>query len=129
MTLSEHYSETLIDHFEHPRNAGAMEGADAEGFVVNPVCGDSMRIFLRIEEDRVAEASFLTSGCPASIATSSVATELVAGLTLDEATEITREQLAGAVGGLPKSKLHCSILASQAIRNAVDDWRKRHIDG
>ncbi len=129
MTLSEHYSETLIDHFEHPRNAGAMEDADAEGFVVNPVCGDSMRIFLRVEGDRVTRASFLTSGCPASIATSSVATELVEGLTLDEASELTREQLAGAVGGLPKSKLHCSVLASQAIRNAVDDWRQRHIDG
>ncbi len=129
MTLSEHYSETLIDHFEHPRNAGAMEDADAEGFVVNPVCGDSMRIFLRVEEDRVTQASFLTSGCPAAIATSSVATELVAGLTLDEARELTREQLAGAVGGLPKSKLHCSVLASQAIRNAVDDWRKRHTEG
>ena len=129
MALSEHYSETLIDHFEHPRNAGAMEGADAEGFVVNPVCGDSMRIFLRVEGGRVTQASFLTSGCPASIATSSVATELVADLTLDEATELTREQLAGAVGGLPKSKLHCSVLASQAIRNAVGDWRKRHADG
>ena len=129
MTLSEHYSETLIDHFEHPRNAGAMEGADAEGFVVNPVCGDSMRIFLRVDEGRVTRASFLTSGCPASIATSSVATELVAGLTLDEARELTREELAGAVGGLPKSKLHCSVLASQAIRNAVDDWRQRHTDG
>ncbi len=88
-----------------------------------------MRIFLRVEEDRVTQASFLTSGCPASIATSSVATELVAGLTLEEARELTREQLAGAVGGLPKSKLHCSVLASQAIRNAVDDWRQRHSDG
>jgi nitrogen fixation NifU-like protein len=123
MALSEHYSATLIDHFERPRNAGAMPDASAEGFVVNPVCGDSMRLFLRIEEGRIAAASFLTSGCPASIATSSAATEMVAGLTLEDAEALTREQFAEAVGGLPRSKLHCSVLATQAIRNAAEGWR------
>lgn len=123
MTLSEHYSATLIDHFEHPRNAGAIEGADAEGYVVNPVCGDSMRIFFRLRGEQIEQASFLTSGCPASIATSSVATELLTGLTLTAAAEITREQLAEAVGGLPRSKLHCSVLATQAIRNAIESRR------
>jgi nitrogen fixation NifU-like protein len=126
VTLSEHYSPILIDHFERPRNAGAMPDADAEGFVVNPVCGDSMRLYLRVEAGRISRASFLTSGCPASIATSSVATELVTGLTLEEAEAIPREQFAEAVGGLPASKVHCSVLASQAIRNAAVDWRSRH---
>ena len=118
------YSDALIDHFEHPRNAGAMDDADAEAFVTNPVCGDSMRIFLRIEEERVAAASFLTSGCPASIGTSSAATELLTGRTLDEAVALTRDDYADAVGGLPKSKIHCSVLAAAAVREAVETWRK-----
>lgn len=125
MALSEHYSALLIDHFERPRNPGAMADASAEGYVVNPVCGDAMRLFLRIEEGRIVRASFLTSGCPASIATSSAATELVAGLTLEEAEGLTREQFAEAVGGLPSSKVHCSVLAAQAIHVAAEDWRKR----
>ena len=138
-SLSGYYSETLVDHFEHPRNVGAMEGADAEGFVTNPVCGDSMRLFLRIEsssegsgearaEARIAAASFLTSGCPASIATSSVATELLTGLTLSEAEALTRDDFAEAVGGLPKPKLHCSVLAQAAVRNAITEWRAGDAD-
>ncbi len=125
MALSEHYSPTLIDHFEHPRNAGAMADANAEGYVVNPVCGDSMRLFLRIDEGgrTIERATFLTSGCPASIATSSAATELIAGLPLEAAEALTREHFAEAVGGLPSSKLHCSVLAAQAIRVAIDAWR------
>lgn len=124
-SLSEHYSPTLIDHFERPRNAGRMEDADVEGFVTNPVCGDSMRLFLRLEGERIAAASFLTSGCPASIATSSVATEMITGRTLDEAQAFSRDDFAEAVGGLPKSKVHCSVLAQAAVRNAVESWRKR----
>ncbi len=127
MTLSEHYSATLIDHFEHPRNAGAMADANAEGYVVNPVCGDSMRLFLRIDGagETIERASFLTSGCPASIATSSAATELITGLRLEEAEALTRDRFAEAVGGLPSSKVHCSVLAAQAIRVALDGWRER----
>ena len=131
--LSAHYSPELIDHFERPRNAGAMAAPDAEGFVTNPVCGDSMRLFLRIEHiergasaggtERIVAASFLTSGCPASIATSSAATEIVAGLTLAEAEALTRDDFAAAVGGLPKSKLHCSVLARAAVREAIAGWR------
>lgn len=123
--VSDYYSPTLIDHFEHPRNAGAMEDADAEAYVVNPVCGDSLRLFLRFEDGKVAGASFLTSGCPASIATSSAATELLVGLPLDEAVALTRDDYAEAVGGLPKSKVHCSVLAASAVRQAVEEWRKR----
>ncbi len=117
------YSEALIEHFERPRNAGAMEDADAEAYVVNPVCGDSMRIFLRIEDERVAAASFLTSGCPAAIGTSSAATELLLGRSLEEAAALSREDYAAAVGGLPKSKLHCSVLAAAAVREAIEGWR------
>ena len=127
--LSEHYSSTLIDHFEHPRNAGTMDGADAEGFVTNPVCGDSMRFFMRIEDERVVAASFLTSGCPASIATSSIATEMITGRSLEEAEALTRQDFADAVGGLPKSKLHCSVLAQAAVRNTIQQWRSSAKDG
>lgn len=121
----EYYSPTLIDHFEHPRNAGAMEDADAEAYVVNPVCGDSLRLFLKIDGDQVTRASFLTSGCPASIATSSAATEMLAGRTLEAAEALTRDDYAEAVGGLPKSKVHCSVLAASAVRQAIAEWRKQ----
>ena len=124
---AEQYSATLIDHFTNPRNAGAMPDADAEAFVTNPVCGDSMRLFLRFEGSeasvRIAAASFLSSGCPASIATSSVATEMVTGRTPEEAEALTRDDFAAAVGGLPKSKVHCSVLAAAAVRNAIAAWR------
>lgn len=123
--VSDYYSPTLVDHFEHPRNAGAMEDADAEAYVTNPVCGDSMRLFLRFEDGKIARASFLTSGCPASIATSSAATEMVTGLPLEEAEALTRDDYAEAVGGLPKSKVHCSVLAASAVRQAIAEWRKR----
>ena len=125
-TLSpQYYSATLIDHFSNPRNAGAMEDADVEASVTNPVCGDSLRLFLHIDGDRIERASFLSSGCPASIATSSVATEMVTGLSLAEAEALTREDYTEAVGGLPKSKMHCSVLAATAVRNAIADWRRR----
>ena len=130
-SLSEYYSATLVDHFEHPRNAGAMTDADVEGFVTNPVCGDSMRLFLRMDPDDrelITAASFLTSGCPASIATSSVATVMITGLTLAEAEAIDRDQFAEAIGGLPKSKVHCSVLAQAAVRNAITEWRTAAAD-
>ena len=127
--LSDAYSPQVIDHFEHPRNAGAMADADAEGFVTNPVCGDSLRLFLRIEDGAITRASFLSSGCPASIATSSAATELLAGMALEEAEALPREAYAEAVGGLPKSKIHCSVLAASAVRQAVGEWRKRQAGG
>lgn len=122
---AEQYSGILIDHFERPRNAGAMTDADAEAFVTNPVCGDSLRLFLRIADGRVAAASFLSSGCPASIATSSAATEMVTGRTPEEAEALTRDDYAAAVGGLPASKVHCSVLAASAVRQAVAAWRAK----
>jgi len=120
------YSAVLIDHFQNPRNAGAMEGADAEAFVTNPVCGDSLRIFLKFGDGaRIERASFLSSGCPASIATSSAATEMVIGLTGDEAAALGRDDYAAAVGGLPKAKIHCSVLAASAVSQAVEAYRTK----
>ncbi len=124
-----HYSDTVIEHFERPRNAGEMADASVDYFVTNPISGDSIRLFLRIEGDRVDRASFLTSGGPASIATASVATELVTGRTLDEATAITRQELVEAVGGLPPSKIQCSVIAAAAIRNAIAKWRREPSEG
>ncbi len=120
------YSATLIDHFQNPRNAGAMEDADAEAFVTNPVCGDSLRIFLKFGPDqRIQHASFLSSGCPASIATSSAATEMLAGLTGEEAAALGRDDYAAAVGGLPKAKVHCSVLAAAAVTQAVQAYQAK----
>lgn len=124
--VSDYYSPQVIDHFNNPRNAGAMEDADTEAYVTNPVCGDSLRLFLRIKDGHIAKASFLSSGCPASIATSSAATELLAGKELDDAVALPREAYADAVGGLPKSKIHCSVLAATAVRQAVESWRAEH---
>ena len=121
----QYYSATLIDHFEQPRNAGAMPDADVEASVTNPVCGDSLRLFLKISDGQVERASFLSSGCPASIATSSVATVMITGLPLEQAEALTREDFTEAVGGLPKSKVHCSVLAAAAVRNAIAEWRGR----
>ena len=123
--VSEYYSPLVIDHFQNPRNAGAMDDADAEAFVTNPVCGDSLRLFLRIEDGHIARASFLSSGCPASIATSSAATGLLVGMPLEDAEALPRERYADAVGGLPRSKIHCSVLAASAVRQAIEGWRER----
>lgn len=119
-----HYSDTVIEHFNHPRNAGEMTDASVDYFVTNPISGDSIRLYLKINDDRIDRASFLTTGGPASIATASVATELVTGRTLDEAASITRQELVEAVGGLPASKIQCSVIAAAAIRNAVAKWRR-----
>jgi len=124
-----HYSDTVIEHFNNPRNAGEMADASVDYFVTNPISGDSIRLYLRIDDDRIDRASFLTTGGPASIATASMATELVTGRTLDEATAITRQELVDAVGGLPASKVQCSVIAAAAIRNAVAKWRREQRDG
>lgn len=123
-----HYSDTVIEHFNNPRNAGEMTDASVDYFVTNPISGDSIRLYLHIEDDRIDRASFQTTGGPASIATASIATELISGRTLDEATAITRQDLVEAVGGLPPSKIQCSVIAAAAIRNAVAKWRRAHSD-
>ena len=119
------YNETVLDHFRNPRNAGELTEANAVGEERNPVCGDHMRLMLRIEGERIAEARFLTRGCAAAIATSSVATEVLIGMPLDEAAALKRQDFVDAVGGLPKSKIHCSVLAAAALKRALADYRAR----
>lgn len=122
---NEAYSAMVLDHFENPRNAGVLEDADGVGVRTNPVCGDTMRLMIRVTDGRIAESRWQTVGCPAAIATSSIATEMIAGRTLDEVAGLTREQIADAAGGLPRSKLHCSVLAADALRAAIADYRAR----
>ena len=119
------YTELVRDHFQNPRNAGELPDADAVGYETNPVCGDAMRLMLRIDGERIVEARFQTSGCPAAIATSSVCTEMIAGLDLAEAERLQKEDFVRALGGLPPGKLHCSVLAAEALRKAVEDYRSR----
>jgi nitrogen fixation NifU-like protein len=122
---TEAYSSIVLDHFNNPRNAGELESPDGVGVRSNPVCGDTMQLMIRVEGDRIAEARWKTVGCPAAIATSSIATEMIAGRSLDDVLGLTREQIAEAAGGLPKSKLHCSVLAADALRAAIADYRSR----
>ena len=119
------YSDLVRDHFENPRNAGEIADADAMGYETNPVCGDTMRLTLRINGGRIVEARFQTSGCPAAIATSSVCTEMIRGLSMTEAEALTKEDYASALGGLPPGKMHCSVLAADAVRAATADYWQR----
>lgn len=119
------YSEKVMDHFRNPRNMGAMENPDGVGKVGNPVCGDIMELYIRVENDVITDAKFMTFGCGAAIATSSMVTELVKGKSLDEALKISNATVAEALDGLPPVKMHCSVLAEDALRAAIDDYRKR----
>jgi nitrogen fixation NifU-like protein len=122
---STQYSETTLDHFRNPRNVGTLEGDDvAVGRVGNPVCGDLMDIYIRVKDDRIEDIAFQTFGCGSAVATSSMITELVKGLTLDEALEVSRGDVADALDGLPPVKMHCSNLAADALHEAVKNWRE-----
>jgi nitrogen fixation protein NifU and related proteins len=116
------YSEKLLDYFEHPRCVGEIPDADAVTQVSNPVCGDVMKLWVKVADGRVADAKFKAQGCSAAIATSSYATELLIGMPIAEARRITKEQIAEALGGLPPAKLHCSVLASDAIRQVLKEF-------
>ena len=119
------YNQTVIDHLKHPRNMGEMENPDGVGEAQNPVCGDTMRLFIKVEAGRIIDAKFLTFGCGAAIASSSMSTEMMKGKAIEEALMISDQVIAEALGGLPPSKVHCSILAEKAIRAAVSDYQKR----
>ena len=119
------YSDAVMEHFEHPRNAGAMDAPDGEAIVSNPVCGDRMQVMLRVVDGRIEKMQWLTRGCPPAIATSSFTSELVEGWTLEEAESLTRHAIAEGIGSLPKDKVHCSVLAADAIRKAIADYRQR----
>lgn len=119
------YSEKVMDHFMNPRNVGEMEDADGVGEVGNPTCGDLMKISIKVENDVLTDIKFQTFGCGAAIATSSMITELAKGKTLDEALEITRDDVALELDGLPPIKIHCSNLAADALKAAIEDYRKK----
>jgi nitrogen fixation NifU-like protein len=122
---AEGYSETVLDHFERPRNNGALEDANAVGYMTNPVCGDTLLLMLRVERDRIEDARWQSDGCVASIAASSLLSELVRGKSLEEASSLTREAVVEALGGLPASKLHASVLAADALHHALADYRRK----
>lgn len=118
------YSEKVMDHFANPHNVGELEGANAVGEVGNARCGDIMRMYLKIEDDVIKDASFKTFGCCAAIASSSVTTDLIKGMTVDEALHFKNEEVVDALGGLPPAKIHCSVLAEEAIKKAIDNYRE-----
>jgi nitrogen fixation NifU-like protein len=119
------YSQKVMDHFLHPHNVGDLPEANGIGNVGNPVCGDIMRLYIKVENGRIVDARFKTFGCGAAIATSSMVTDLVKGKTIEEALEISNQAVAEALGGLPKVKMHCSVLAEEALRAAIEDYRKK----
>jgi nitrogen fixation NifU-like protein len=119
------YSEKVLDHFKNPRNVGELEDADAEGTVGNPVCGDMMTMYIKVKDDRIEDIKFKTFGCGAAIATSSMTTELAKGKTLDEALEISRQDVADALEGLPPVKMHCSNLAADALHEAIKSYKEK----
>lgn len=120
------YSQKVMDHFTNPRNVGEIENPDGVGEVGNPTCGDMMRITIRVEDGVITDIKFKTFGCGAAIATSSMVTELVKGKTLKEAEKITNKDVVNELDGLPKVKLHCSLLAEDGVKAALDDYYKRH---
>ena len=121
---STQYSEKVLDHFKNPRNVGTLEGKDVvAGEVGNPVCGDLMKIYLKVEDDKIADIKFQTFGCGSAIATSSMITEMVKGKTLDEALKVSRQDVADELDGLPPVKMHCSNLAADALHEAINNYK------
>ena len=120
------YTDKVMDHFMNPRNVGVMENPDGVGKEGNPVCGDLMEMFIKVDDGRIADVKFRTFGCGAAIATSSMATEMVKGKTLEEAAHLTRAEIAEALGGLPPVKMHCSNLAADALRSAIRNYYEKH---
>lgn len=119
------YSEKVMDHFMNPRNVGEIEDADGVGEVGNAKCGDIMKMYLKIEDDIIKDVKFKTFGCGSAIATSSIATEMIKGKHIEEAAKLTNKAVVEALEGLPKIKIHCSVLAEQAIKAALADYYKR----
>ncbi|MDZ4655896.1 MAG: Fe-S cluster assembly scaffold protein NifU [Coriobacteriia bacterium] len=120
------YSDKVMDHFQNPRNVGVIKDADGVGEVGNPICGDVMKITISVDDDRIDDIMFQTLGCGAAIATSSIVTEMAKGMTLPEAVSISKKQVADELGGLPPAKMHCSVLATDGLKAAVDDYLVKH---
>jgi len=119
------YSEKVMEHFMHPRNVGQIENPDGVGHVGNPICGDIMELYIKVKENVIVDAKFKTFGCGAAIATSSMVTELVKGKTIEEALKISNKTVAEALEGLPPVKMHCSMLAEDALKSAIEDYLKK----
>ena len=119
------YSDLVMDHFSNPRNVGTIADADGVGTVGNPVCGDLMKIFIKVKDDTIEDIKFQTFGCGAAIATSSMVTEMVKGKTLEEAQAVSNKAVAEALGGLPTQKMHCSNLAADGVHEAIKDYRSK----
>jgi len=119
------YSEKVMDHFMNPRNVGEIPDADGIGNVGNPICGDIMRMYIKVDDGIITDIKFKTFGCGAAIATSSMATELIKGKTIEEALVLTNQAVAEALGGLPPVKMHCSVLAEEAVQAAIDDYLRK----
>jgi nitrogen fixation NifU-like protein len=118
------YSDKVMDHFKNPRNVGDMENPSGLGKAENPVCGDMMELYIKVEEGKIVDTKFKTYGCGAAIAASSMVTEMLKGKTIDEALDISNKAVADALGGLPRAKMHCSVLAEDAIRAAIEDYQR-----
>ncbi|MEE8497335.1 MAG: Fe-S cluster assembly scaffold protein NifU [Acidimicrobiia bacterium] len=116
------YSEKVMEHFRNPRNVGDMDNPNGIGHVGNPVCGDIMELYIKVDDNVISDAKFKTFGCGAAIATSSMVTEMVKGKTIEEALAISNRAVAEALGGLPSVKMHCSVLAEEALKSAIDDY-------
>jgi len=120
------YSTKVMEHFRDPHNVGVVENADGVGKVGNPVCGDIMELTIKVDDGVITDARFRTFGCGAAIATSSMVTDMVKGKTIAEALQLTNQAVAEALGGLPKIKMHCSVLAEQALKSAITDYYEKH---
>ncbi|MHB1456216.1 MAG: Fe-S cluster assembly scaffold protein NifU [Armatimonadota bacterium] len=123
--MNTQYSEKVLEHFMNPHNVGDIPDADGVGSVGNPVCGDIMKMYIKVENDIIVDAKFKTFGCGAAIATSSMATEMIKGKSIKEALALTNKAVATALGGLPSVKMHCSVLAEEAVQSAIDDYLKK----
>ena len=122
------YSEKVMDHFKNPRNVGKIDDADGVGEVGNAKCGDIMKIYIKVDNNIITDVKFNTFGCGSAIASSSMATEMIKGKSLDDALELTNKAVAEALDGLPAHKMHCSVLAEEAIKAAIDDYKEKHKD-
>ena len=123
------YSEKVMEHFKNPRNVGEIENPDGIGHVGNAVCGDVMELYIKVEDGIIVDAKFKTFGCGAALATSSMVTELVMGKKVEEALKISNRAVAEALGGLPSIKMHCSVLAEEALKSAIDDYLNKSKEG
>ncbi len=123
--MSDMYTDKVLDHFRNPRNMGKIDDADGEGTVGNSACGDIMTIYIKVKDEKIQDIKFQTYGCAAAIASTSIATEIAKGKNLDEAMKLSREDVANELGGLPAVKMHCSNLATDALKKAIKDYREK----